>query len=337
MSKTEVFGYLKSGAAVQRHWLRQGRLRAAILTYGATLQDLRLEGAAHPLVLGANELEPYLGDMSYFGANVGRVANRLAGGQVQIDGNKHVLQLDAGEKHLLHGGQDGLHTQLWRIIQADDARITLGLRLADGHMGFPGNLDIRLSYRIIAPATLQLEIEARTDVATLCNIAHHSYFNLDGSPDILDHQLQIDAQHYLPVDSELIPSGEIAPVQGSRFDFRNARPLRSTEPCLGYDHCFCLSRAVQPLRPVARLYSPKSGIRLRLDTTEPGLQIYDGGHINAPAQHSISQAAYGPHAGLALEAQRWPDAPHHPAFPSIALAPDELYRQTTAWHFEGPA
>nr|WP_067289419.1 aldose epimerase family protein [Marinobacterium profundum] len=337
MAQTEVFGYLNNGIPVQRLWLRRGKLRAAILTYGATLQDLRLEGVEHPLVLGATELEPYLDDMSYFGANVGRVANRLAGGHARIGGIDCTLHMPGADKHLLHGGKDGLHAQLWRIIQADDGHITLGIKLADGHMGFPGNLDIRLTYRIIAPATLQLEIEARTDAATLCNIAHHSYFNLDGSPDILDHQLLIDAEHYLPVDSEQIPSGEIAPVQGSRFDFRSPRPLRNVEPHLGYDHNFCLSRTVQPLRPVASLYSPKSGIRLRLDTTEPGLQIYDGSHINAPALHSISQTAYGPHAGLALEAQRWPDAPHHPAFPSIALTPDEVYRQSTAWHFEGPA
>ncbi|UTW10715.1 aldose epimerase family protein [Marinobacterium rhizophilum] len=337
MPTTELFGDLKTGVPVHRHWLRHGQLSAAILTYGATLQDLRLEGVAHPLVLGATRLDSYLGDMSYFGANVGRVANRLAGGRVSIAGTEHALHLAAGEKHLLHGGKEGLHHQLWHIVDANDTQVTLQLSLADGHMGFPGKLDIRLRYHIQAPATLVLEIEAVSDALTLCNIAHHSYFNLDGGADILDHRLQVDAGHYLPVNAELIPTGQIAPVGGSRFDFRNARPLRDAAPYPGYDHCFCLSGDVQPLRPVARLYSPKSGIRLRLDTTEPGLQIYDGGHINTSAQHSISQAPYGPHAGLALEAQRWPDAPHHDTFPSIALAPGEVYRQTTAWHFEKPA
>jgi aldose 1-epimerase len=337
VSKTEIFGYLKTGQPVHRHWLQSGRLRAAILTYGASVQDLRLDGVAHPLVLGADRFGPYLDSMRCFGANVGRVANRIAGGRARINGSDHAFALQGTEKHLLHGGANGMDTLLWHIIEAHEAQITLGLSLADGHMGFPGRLDIRLTYRISAPATLQLDIEAVTDAPTLCNIAHHSYFNLDGSADILDHQLQIDADHYLPVDAELIPTGEIAPVQGSRFDFRTARPLRSTEPYLGYDHNFCLSRQVQPLRPVASLFSPKSGISLQLHSTEPGLQVYDGGHISAPAQHTLSKAPYGPHAGLALEAQHWPDAPHHEAFPSIALAPGDVYRQTTALRFEGPA
>ncbi|WP_205623945.1 aldose epimerase family protein [Marinobacterium rhizophilum] len=336
MSKTEIFGYLKTGQPVHRHWLQSGRLRAAILTYGASVQDLRLDGIAHPLVLGADRFDPYMDSMRYFGANVGRVANRIAGGRACINGSDHAFALQGTEKHLLHGGANGMDTLLWNIIEADETQITLGLSLPDGHMGFPGRLDVRLTYRISAQATLQLDIEAVTDAPTLCNIAHHSYFNLDGSPNILEHELQIDADHYLPVDAELIPTGEIAPVQGTRFDFRTARPLRSTEPDSGYDHNFCLARQVQPLRRIARLFSPKSGIGLQLHSTEPGLQVYDGGHISAPAQHTLSKAPYGPHAGLALEAQRWPDAPHHHAFPSIALAPGDVYRQTTALCFEGP-
>jgi aldose 1-epimerase len=337
VSKTEIFGYLQTGQPVYRHWLRSGRLRAAILTYGATLQDLRLDGVAHPLVLGANRFAPYQNSMRCFGATVGRVANRLAGGRACINGSDYAFALQGTEKHLLHGGADGMDTLLWQLIEADEAQIMLGLSLADGHMGFPGRLDIRLTYRISAPATLRMDIEAITDAPTLCNIADHSYFNLDGRPDILEHQLQIDADHYLPVDAELIPTGEIAPVQGTRFDFRTARPLRSAEPHPGYDHNFCLARQVQPLRRVASLYSSRSGISLQLHSTEPGLQVYDGGHISAPAQHTLSKTPYGPHAGLALEAQRWPDAPHHRAFPSIALAPGEIYRQTSAWDFAGPA
>ncbi len=334
MSHTEIFDYLPCGQPVHRHWLQQGSLRVAVLSYGATIQDLRLQAVDHPLVLGARRLAPYQHNMCYFGANVGRVANRIANGRARIGAVEVPLQLGHGEKHLLHGGAGGIHRQLWQIIDADDAQITLGLSLADGHMGFPGKLDIRLNYRIVAPATLQLTIEATTDASTLCNIAHHSYFNLDGSADILNHRLQIEADEYLPVDAEQIPTGEIAAVAGSRFDFTRPRPLRSGHPHQGYDHNFCLAREVQPLRRAASLHSPKSGLRLHLHTTEPGLQVYDGAHIRAAGAETLSAAAYGAHAGVALEPQRWPDAPHHPGFPSIALDPGELYRQTTCWSFE---
>ncbi len=337
MAHTEIFDYLDSGEPVHRHWLQAGKLRVAVLTYGATLQDLRLEGFEYPLVLGADRIAAYQTDALYFGATVGRVANRLARGQVTITGVKYQLDLGSGEKHLLHGGADGTQNQLWSLIEASASQITLGLRLADGHMGFPGTLDIRLTYRIIAPASLQMEIEATADAPTLCNLAHHSYYNLDSSADILDHQLQIHAPHYLPVDSELIPTGEIAPVAGSRFDFTALRPVRAAAgntPHQSYDHNFCLAYAAQPSRRAATLYSPKSGIRLHLETTEPGLQVYDGEHISVDARQTLSKAPYGPHAGIALEAQRWPDAPHQPDFPSIALSPGEVYRQTTTWTLE---
>ncbi|MEO9525575.1 aldose epimerase family protein [Marinobacter alexandrii] len=332
-SKPELFDHLDNGEPVLRHWLEAGQLRVAILNFGATLQDLRLAGIAHPLVLGARNVAAYRQAAQYFGATVGRVANRIAQGRATLDGRQYRLCRDSEQTHMLHGGPDGTHNQLWTIADADRDQITLKLSLPDGHMGFPGLLDIRLTYRLIAPATLEMCIEARADATTLCNFAHHSYFNLDGTPSVLDHRLQIAAEHYLPTDGALIPTGEVARVSGTRFDFRQTRPIRCDGENKSYDLNFCLDSFAGLHEPIATLHGPQSGIRMQMYSSEPGLQIYDGQHITVPADQTLSGIAYVPFAGIALEAQKWPDAVHHPAFPSIRLEPGQVYRQTTRWCF----
>ncbi|MFS2068144.1 aldose epimerase family protein [Pseudomonas sp. CT11-2] len=336
MPEIEIFDHLPTGEAIQRHWLKRGKLRVAVLSYGATLQDLRLEGVGHSLVLGATNIEPYQGVMEYFGATVGRVANRIAQGRATINGNSYQLDQNNLGKHLLHGGSDGCHKKIWCITEADHEHVTLRLSMADGHMGFPGAIDACLTYRIVGSDTLELDVEVCSDANTLCNFAHHSYYNLDGSENILDHELQVSAKHYLPVDGELIPTGEIAVVRETRFDFNTIRPIRNGAPHLGYDQNLCLSRAPQTVRRVASLRSPKSGVTMHLETTAPGLQIYDGQHIETGSAKTLSDTAYGSFAGIALEPQDWPDAVHHPGFPTTLLERGGVYRQKNRWIFEQP-
>ncbi|MEZ5449977.1 MAG: aldose epimerase family protein [Thiolinea sp.] len=237
----QIFGKTPSGTDVQRITLSGGGLTANILTLGGALQDLRLEGVEHSLVLGFPVLEPYLPATSYMGPTVGRFANRIANGRARIAGQVYQLDRNFLGKHLLHGGVESSARQVWDVVGQEDDWLTLGLRMADGHMGFPGNLDVELTYRLPGEGVLDVLIRAVTDAATLCNFAHHSYFNLDGSGSILEHELQIAVEHYLPVDAEKIPTGEIASVAGTAFDFRQARAIGQAGA--NYDHNFCVRAA----------------------------------------------------------------------------------------------
>lgn len=321
----ELFGHLPDGRPVHAVSIAGPRLSARILTMGATVQDLRLDGLTHPLVLGFPDVAPYLGDGLYVGALVGRFANRIGAASFMLEGVRHQVDANFRGRHLLHGGEDGIHRQLWQIEAVGPDHVTLSLHLPDGHMGFPGNLWItaRIS---VADDALSFVLDARSDAATPCNLAHHGYFDLDGSGDIRSHRLEIAAESWLPVDDDLIPTGRIAPVAGSDFDFRQLRRIGATP----YDHNFCLSGARGPIRPVARLVG-QSGLEMRIETTEPGLQLYDGRHF--AGLPGLDGRAYGPHAGVALETQGWPDAPNRADFPDCILRPGETYRSETRYVF----
>lgn len=307
-----IFGHLPDGRAVEAIRIAGPHLSATILTLGATVQDLRLTGVPHPLVLGYPTLAPYLGAGLYVGALVGRVANRIGGARFTLDGRE--VRVDANEgANLLHGGTDGIHRQLWRVEDRAPDRVRLALDLTDGHMGFPGNLAIRAEISVAGDA-LEFDLTATADAATPVSLAHHGYFTLDDSGDIRRHRLQTAADHYLPVDDALIPTGEIAPVDGTDFDFRQPREIGA-----GHDHNLCLSRARGPLRHVATL-TGQGGLRMEIETTEPGLQLYDGRHLG--------------YAGVALETQMWPDAVNHPAFPDPILRSGEVYRAQTRYRFQ---
>lgn len=315
------FGQTSAGAQVQSITISAGDLRAEILTLGATLRHVALNGTAHSLTLGSVTLADYEDKMLYFGALVGPVANRITAAQTTLNGTK--LQFDPNEKgNLLHGGSIGLHHKIWTIADVTPASVTLTLTLPDGEFGWPGTRHITARFKITAPATLQLKITATTDAPTLMNIANHSYWNLDGSDHWQGHSLQIAADHTLPVDAALLPTGEIAPVAGTPFDLRTPRVLTPGQPPL--DTNFCLSPAKQPLRDVATL-TGASGLKMTLATTEPGLQIYDAQRTARP--HKT------PYEGIAIEAQGWPDAPNHASFPSVQITPDHPYTQTTEWRF----
>lgn len=319
------FGQTRDGRPVQAITLASPDLTATILTWGAALQDLRLAGLGHGLTLGGPDMAAYEGPMGYFGTIVGPVANRIAGARATIAGRDHRFAANDGA-NLLHGGADGTHAQLWHLDGATEVEARLSLLLPDGAGGFPGTRRITADYRL-SGAALTLTLTATTDAPTLMNLAHHGYWNLDGAPTTRGQRLTIAADHYLPVDAGLIPTGEERPVEGA-FDLRAGRTLDGSE---GFDHNFCLARAPRPLTEVAHLAGRQA--TLHLATTEPGLQIYDGRRLDTAPYPGHGGKPYGAFAGLAMEPQRWPDAPHHPGFPPITLAPGETYRQDTRWRF----
>ncbi len=324
---TDRFGIRADGHPVTRITLCNGALTARILTLGAIVQDLRLDGVPYPLVLGSDSLMPYLGAMQYCGAMVGRCANRVAQGQFTLDGQTYQLSRNA-QGHCLHGGAQGMSAQIWTITAQRTDQVTLHLSLPDGHMGFPGRLDVQLCIALIDQA-LEFDIRAKCDRATLCNLSHHGFFILDDSGSIAGHSLQVAAPNYLPVDPTQVPTGEIATVAGTAFDYRTPRDLKG----IALDHNFCLSAARVAPRAVARLCSRRSCLVMEMQTTEPGLQVYTANHLPKPGICGLEGRQYARHAGIALEAQVWPDAANHSGFPSAVLRPGALYHQQTRYSF----
>lgn len=327
MAQITPFSHAPNGAAVQQITLQGGGLTAQVLTYGAILRDLRLDDHAQPLVLGFETFAPYIDHPGYFGATVGRCANRIAAGRFTLNGQAYQLPLNNGPNHL-HGGPSGISHHVWDIADHSDNSVTLTYTSPDGDMGYPGTLHIRLTISLLKGGVLDLKMSATSDAPTLCNLAHHSYFNLGGA-DVLSHHLQIHADHYLPVDATLIPTGEIADTTGTPFDFHQPT-LLATACKTAIDHNFCLSHAPQSLRHVATL-STKS-IAMQINTDQPGLQIYDAARMNVPVPGLTGQA-YGPYAGIAMEPQLWPDAINHPDWTQPVLNPGDTYTQHSQFAF----
>lgn len=314
--------------AVRRLTLAGGGLTLRLLTLGATVQDLRLDGVDWPLVLGADDPAAYAGPLRYAGAIVGPVANRIAGAAARVGGRLCRFEANEGPT-LLHSGAGGLHSRLWQVEAAGPDHATLRCDLVDGEGGFPSNRTVRAGFRLSFPAMLTLELTATTDAETLMNLAHHGYWNLDGTADMRGHRLTVAAGSYLAVDAALIPDGPPRPVAGTPYDLRAGRLMSEAPPL---DHNFCLAPARRALTEAATL-TGASGLRLTLETTEPGLQVYDGRHLAVPGGAGLDGRGYGRHAGIALEAQVWPDAPNRPDFPSATLLPGETYRQITRFGF----
>ncbi|MCV2868420.1 galactose mutarotase [Defluviimonas sp. WL0002] len=330
MTRIEQVANLPDGSPVERVLLRGGGLTASVLSHGAILQDLRLDGHASALVLGFARFEDYLSSPFCFGTTVGRCANRIAGACFELDGAVHRLDANFLGKHHLHGGNSGMANQLWSFEDVGPDHATLGLVLGDGHMGYPGVLTTRVSFALLAGGVLDIRMTATTDQATLCNLAHHSYFNLSGAPDILDHRLQIFADHYLPVDHELIPTGRVARVAGTCLDLRDGQRLGDVCSRSAIDHNLCIGQDRSPLRTVGELRG--GDVRMQIRTTEPGLQVFDGAPIVAEAP-GLDGRRMGAYAGIALEPQVWPDAIHHPNWPQPILRPGETYNQHTQFVF----
>lgn len=336
----ETFGRTADGEEIRRLTVSGGGLTANIINWGAVVQDLRLDGHRPALVLGFESFDDYPEKSPYFGAIAGRFANRIANGRFSIDGEEYQTDRNFLGKHTLHGGSGGIGRQVWEIAGngPDFAAFTLLDRA--GETGFPGNLRIKCTYRLRPPGRLTVELSAETDAPTPCNLAHHSYFNLDdgGAGDILDHRLRIAASAFLPVDDELMPTGVVQPVDETAFDFRTARPIRHEtdgEQQL-YDHNYCLSAQRGPPRLAAWAQGASSGVEMEVWTTEPGIQFYAGGGIGDLAG-GLDGAGYRSHSGFCLEAQIWPDGPNRPYFPIAILRPGEIYRQMTEYRFRAAA
>ncbi len=317
MAKITDFGKTAAGELVQKITLSSGTVTASILTYGAILQSVRLAGVAHDLTIGADNMTAYQGEFRYHGSLIAPVVNRLtnaAAGDARFE--KNFLG-----KHSLHSGSAGVEHKVWTLARANNDEAVLTLTLPHGEGGFAGVRQVSATFTI-KDHTLRMEVAVTSDRDTIWNAANHSYWNLDGSDTFAGHQLQINADSYLPTTDEFIPTGEIAPVAGTDFDFRSPRAIAPNAPPL--DNSFCVGHAAGPLREVLVLRGA-SGVTLRIATTEAGIQVYDCRQTRADGR-----PAFG---GLAIEAQNWPDAPNHAGFPSIDLAAGETRVQTTQWQF----
>jgi aldose 1-epimerase len=331
------FGLLDDGTAVERVGLAGGGLQLNLLSLGGIIQDLTYDAGRGPQhrVLGFEQLGDYVAHSPYCGCIAGRYANRIAEGRCTIDGKSYQLARNESGRTHLHGGELGFSHRVWQILDHGTQHVTLELVSPDGDQGYPGNLTALCTYRITGDGELAIELTATADRPTIVNLATHSYFNLDGGDNILDHVLEIPATHYLPVDAHRIPTGEIAAVEGTVFDFRKGHALRAapgkTQPA--YDHNFVLGRerSAEP-RHAARLTGPASATQLEIRTTEPGLQFYDGARVG-PLVPGHGGKRYGAYAGLCLEPQIFPDSPNHAHFPDATLRPGETYRQVTIYRF----
>jgi aldose 1-epimerase len=332
----DIFGHMPGGEPVGSVEISGGGLRAVILSYGSLLHDLRLKGHDAPLVLGYENFKDYLEHSPYLGANCGRSINRIRNGALMIDGKAYQLDRNYLGKHNLHGGKNGIGTMNWKFVAVSKDEAVLEVRCPDGNMGFPGNLDVRATYRLSGKGVLSVTLEGVTDAPTVCNLAHHSYFNLHdgGRSTILDHELQINAGAYLPVDGELIPDGRVLPVADSEFDFRQMRPIRREAggKQIGFDLNYCVTSARGPLRHVASARSAAAGVAMECWSGEPGLQLYAGAGM-ARSALSPQGIAYEAFSGFCLEAQVWPDFPEHSYFPQAFLRPGETSVQVTEYRF----
>lgn len=316
------FGTFADGTVVDGVTLSSGGTQVRVLAWGAILQDVRIAGVDHSLVLGSADIAAYQGALRYCGAIVGPVANRIRGGTAELDGRSYHFDRNENDRTTLHGGELGTDAQMWTVADHGPDFCQFTLNLADGQGGFPGNRNLRARYELDRHGVLTLRLSTTTDAPTWINLASHAYWNLTGRDGLDDHLLQIAADTYLPTDTDSLPAKGPVPVTGTRFDFRTPRPVVLEGDAL-LDHNFCLTgtNAVD---------LTGGGLRLRVTTNAPGVQIYEGAHLDAGPGHDGRH--YGARAGLAIEPQHWPDAPNRPDFPSVRLDPGQRYDQTTRFH-----
>lgn len=331
-----VFGESDGAPVLEVALSNAAGAEARIISWGGVLRDLVVphRGGRQRVVLGLNTLQDYIAHSPHFGAIAGRFANRIAHGRFTIDGKHHFSPCNQNGKHSLHGGGKGFGKTAWKLGEHGRSHAVLTLRSPAGDAGYPGNLDVTCVYSLEEPATLRVVLTATTDAPTIVNLAHHSYFNLDGSSEVRDHELALFAGFMTPVDEDLIPDGEIRSVANTPFDFRAPRRIRN-EAGQWYDHNFIASRmpdAQTGLAHLATLRAPSNGLSMQVHSTEPGLQFYDGHKISVPVD-GLDGARYGAHAGLCLEPQVYPDAPNRRHFPSAVLRPGQVYRQVTEYRF----
>ena len=344
----EAFGLMPDGSPVDLYTLTNANgCEAKITNFGGIVLSLKVPDRAGHLsdvVLGFDSLEPYLVNTPHFGALIGRYGNRIGKGRFVLDDVEYQLATNNGENHL-HGGLQGFDKVLWLadVVKEDEGE-ALRLRYVSkgGEEGYPGELSVQVSYRLTDDNGLRIDYRATTNQKTVVNLTHHSYFNLKdaGASNILEHEMMIDADRFTPVDSGLIPTGELEHVDGSPMDFRQSIPIgaRIEEDFDqlkfggGYDHNWVLNHQDGTLALAARVHEPTTGRIMEVLTTEPGLQFYSGNFLDG-SEVGKGGVHYEHRSGFCLEAQHYPDSPNTPEFPSTALEPGEVYTQTTIYEF----
>ncbi|NEB79553.1 galactose mutarotase [Streptomyces sp. SID14478] len=344
----ELFGKLADGTKVHRWSLENGGTRLKVLSYGGIVQSLEIpdrHGRYVNVSLGYDTIEAYVAGTTFFGSTIGRYGNRIAKGRFTLDGTVHQLSVNDGVNSL-HGGAKGFNTRVWDVepfASGSDVGLTLHYTSVDGEMGYPGTLRVKVTFTLTARGEWRIDYEATTDKATVVNLTNHTYYNLggEGSGSVEGHELTLDASRYTPTDATLIPTGELAKVAGTPFDFRSGKAIgddiRAAHPQLvtaqGFDHNWVLDKGITR-RPVhfATLRDRASGRTLKIATDQPGVQFYSGnfldGTLTGPSGRTYRQGD-----GLCLETQHFPDSPNHPAFPSTVLRPGDTYRSTTVHTF----
>jgi len=315
---------------------------AKVITYGATLTELWVPdrtGKLGDVVLGFDNIQGYVGKHPWFGATVGRVANRIAKGKFTLDGKEYSLEINNAPNNL-HSGSIGLSHVVWKaepLHEPHAAAVRLTAVSPDGDGGFPGSLSVTLVYRLTDSNELKLEYTATTDKATPVNLTNHSYFNLDGGKDVLGEVLYLPAERYTPVDATLIPTGEIKPVKGTPLDFTHPVAIGAHIADMkgdpgGYDHNFVLNGGAGKLKLAARVVDPASGRHMETWTTEPAVQFYTGNFLDGTITGKRG-VVYGKHSAFCLETQHYPDSMNQPSFPSVILRPGATYRTETIYKF----
>jgi len=340
---------MPDGTSVEIYTLRNAKgCEARIMSYGGIVQSLKVpdrKGNLGDVVLGCDKLDGYLTKSPYFGALIGRYGNRIGGARFTLEGKTYTLATNDGP-NTLHGGLKGFDKVVWKVVQADvgpqGPQLELNYLSRDGEEGFPGNLNVTAVYTLTDDNELRVDFTATTDQPTVCNLTHHSYFNLagQGNGDILGHLVYINADSFTPVDSNLIPTGEIKPVDGTPFDFRKptaigARINSDDEQIKfgpGYDHNWVINKPPGRLRLMARVCDPTSGRVMEVFSAEPGLQFYSGNFLDGSIKGK-GGAVYQRRNAFCMEPQHYPDSPNQPQFPTTELKPDETYHNTIIYKF----
>lgn len=342
------FGTTPDGEEATLYTLTNAQgVEAKITNYGGIIVSLKVpdrNDSLADIVLGFDQLEPYTSESPFFGALIGRYGNRIAQGKFTLNDKEYTLAQNNGTNHL-HGGTKGFDKVLWQAapVQADSSvGLTLRYQSPDGEEGYPGTLDVTVNYELTNDNNLRIHYQATTDAPTVVNLTNHSYFNLAGQANgsILDHVVMINADHFVPIDSTLIPTGELAEVSGTPFDFTKptevgARIDDDSDQItygIGYDHCWVLNKEGDEMSLAATVYEPNSGRVMKVMTTEPGVQFYSGNFLDGSLSGKEA-ASYPQRSGLCLETEHFPDSPNQPNFPSVVLEPGETYETTTVYSF----
>ncbi len=349
MIEKNIFGKLEDGSTVYLITLKnKNGMKADIISYGATVVSLTSpdkNNKYEDIVLGYDNLDGYIKDNAYFGSIVGRYGNRIAKGQFTLGGQKYQLTINNNENHL-HGGKIGFNKKNWELVNTNenenDASSTFKYLSQDGEEGYPGNLELLVTYTLTNNNELKIDYIAKTDKITILNPTHHSYFNLTGNPNntILDHEVMINANEFTPVNASLIPTGKLESVENTPLDFRKPKNIGNDinsdyaqiKLGLGYDHNFVINRTNNDVIKIAEVYEPTTGRFMEVFSDQPGVQFYTGNFLNGSAigKNGIK---YNYRTGFCLEAQHFPDSPNQPKFPSVTLKPEEVYKQTTIYKF----